>query len=228
MDIKHFYIERGNGFPLILLHGNGGSSQYFRGQLDAFARAFHVYAIDTRGHGRTPRGRKPFTLTQFAEDLKDFMDIHHISKADILGFSDGGNIALIFAIRYPERVARLIVNGANISPSGIKRFSQLPVEIAYHMLKPVAGKIRIAHKFMELLSLMVNEPNITPEELGKIRAKTLVIAGTRDLIREQHTRLIAQSIPDARLVLLPGDHFIARKQRNRFNQVVLKFLLQKT
>ena len=164
----------------------------------------------------------------YNEDLKDFMDEHHIPKADILGFSDGGNIALIFAMHYQERVARLVVDGANISHSGIKRFSQLPVEIAYHMLKPVAGKIKYAHKFMELLSLMVNEPNITPAELGKIRAKTLVVAGTRDLIREQHTRLIAQSIPDAKLVLLPGDHFIARKQWDRFNQVVLNFLLQET
>lgn len=224
LDIRPYYIEKGRGFPLILLHGNGESSGYFRGQIGAFARKFHVYAIDTRGHGRTPRGEKPFTLRQFAEDLREFMDEHRIARAHILGFSDGGNIALIFALHYPERVERLVLNGANLDPRGVRRISQLPVEIGYRLARPLAGKCRFARKSMEMLGLMVNEPQIAPKELSKIRAKTLVIAGTHDMIREDHTRLIARSIPGAELVLLPGDHFIARKRRDRFNQVVLRFL----
>ena len=68
VDIRHFYLEKGRGAPLILLHGNGESSDYFRGQIDVFAERYHVYAPDTRGHGRTPRGVSPFTIRQFAED----------------------------------------------------------------------------------------------------------------------------------------------------------------
>ena len=81
---------------------------------DEFSKHYQVYAVDTRGHGKTPRGIEPFTIRQFAEDLLGFMDEYQIEKAHILGFSDGANIAMIFAIRYPERVDRLILNGGNL------------------------------------------------------------------------------------------------------------------
>lgn len=74
MDIKNFYIEKGCGEPLILLHGNGEDSSYFASQLDVFAQKFHVYALDTRGHGKSPRGDAPFTIRQFADDLLAFMN----------------------------------------------------------------------------------------------------------------------------------------------------------
>ena len=82
MDIKHYFIEKGKGEPLILLHGNGEDSGYFKGQIDAFARQYHVYAIDTRGHGKTPRGEKPFTIRRFAEDLLAMNDIALRPRAD--------------------------------------------------------------------------------------------------------------------------------------------------
>ena len=106
MDIEHHFIEKGQGQPLVLLHGNGENCDYFKGQIDAFATSFHVYALDTRGHGQTPRGSAPFTIRQFADDLLAFLDARGIDKADLLGFSDGGNIAMVFAMKYPERVIR--------------------------------------------------------------------------------------------------------------------------
>lgn len=71
---------------------------------------------------------------------------------------------------------------------------------------------------------MVHDPNVSPEELAKIQSKTLVMAGTKDMIKEQHTRLIASHIPDARLVFIEGDHFIANKCPEEFNRAVLDFL----
>ena len=73
MDIALSYLEKGSGQPLILLHGNGGSSKYFKKQIDYFSGDYRVIAIDTRGHGKSPRGEKPFTIEQFAQYLKDFM-----------------------------------------------------------------------------------------------------------------------------------------------------------
>jgi pimeloyl-ACP methyl ester carboxylesterase len=224
MDIRHFYLEKGAGEPLVLLHGNGASSDYFSGQIDAFAGQYHVYAIDTRGHGRTPRGGMPFTIRQFADDLLGFMDEHQIEKAHLLGFSDGANIAMVFAIRHPERVDRLILNGANLSAAGIKRSIQIPIEIGYRIARCFSGKSESAKRNAEMLGLMVNEPNVSPAELAGIRAKTLVIAGTRDMIKEAHTRLIADSIPDARLVFVKGNHFIANRNPLEFNRAVLDFL----
>jgi len=226
MDIKHFFIEKGQGEPLILLHGNGESCEYFRGQMDAFARRYHVYAVDTRGHGKTPRGERPFTIRQFADDLRCFMDEHGIEKAHLLGFSDGGNIAMIFAMRYPERVDRLILNGANLDTRGVKRAVQIPVEIGYRMAKLFSGRSESARANAEMLGLMVNDPNVRPEELEAIRAKTLVIAGTKDLIKPSQTRQIAEHIPDSRLVFVEGNHFIAGKNPEEFNRAVLDFLTE--
>ena len=224
MDVEHFYIEKGQGEPLILLHGNGENCDYFAGQIDVFAQQYHVYALDTRGHGKTPRGDAPFTIRQFADDLLAFMDAHDIDKAHILGFSDGGNIAMIFAMKYPDRVLRLILNGANLDAKGVKPSIQIPIEIGYRIALRLSAKSESARLHAEMLGLMVNDPNIKPEELDTIRARTLVIAGTDDMIREDHTKLIAAGIPAAKLVFIKGDHFIANRHPEEFNRTVLGFL----
>ena len=130
MDIRLHYTEKGSGEPLILLHGNGENGRYFVNQTDFFAEKYRVIAVDTRGHGQSPRGEAPFLIRQFAEDLAGFMDGLGIERANILGFSDGGNIAVTFALKYPQRVNRLILNGANIFPRGMKLHILLPIIIA--------------------------------------------------------------------------------------------------
>ena len=225
MDINHYYIEQGIGFPLILLHGNGEDCSYFAHQMDPFAQYFRVIAIDTRGHGQTPRGEMPFTIRQFSEDLHAFMNQHSIEKAHILGFSDGGNITMIFAMAHPERVEKLILNGANLDASGVKKKIQIPIEIGYRIAKLFAGKSPKAKKNAEMLGLMVNEPNVNPDELSQIQHPTLVIAGDKDMIKDRHTRLIANSIPNAELSVISGNHFIANKNPEAFNETVLRFLL---
>lgn len=224
MDISLHYLEKGQGEPLILLHGNGEDNSYFVYQVAYFSRFYRVIAIDTRGHGQSPRGTAPFSIQQFAEDLRGFLDQHEIPKAHILGFSDGGNIALTFALHYPERVDRLILNGANLFPAGVKPTVQLPIVLGYHTASLFAKRSPKAKENAALLGLMVKEPNIRPEELNGLTVPTLVIAGTKDMIRESHTRLIARSLPNARLVLLPGDHFIANKEPAVFNRAVRNFL----
>lgn len=225
MDIQLHYIEQGTGQPLILLHGNGEDNSYFVHQIDHFSKLFRVIAIDTRGHGKSPRGDKPFTIKQFAEDLHDFMDEKGIAIATILGFSDGGNIALTFALKYPERVEKLILNGANLFPNGVKPRYQWPIVIGYHIAKLFAKKSAEAKHNTELLGLMVNEPHIEPSELAKLTMPVLVIAGTKDMIKESHTKLIYKSLPNAQLSLIEGDHFIANKNPKSFNAAVEKFLL---
>ena len=152
------------------------------------------------------------------------MDAQRIEKAHLLGFSDGGNIAMDFALRHPERVDRLILNGANLSPAGVKRTVQIPVEIAYRITKQFARRSDAAERKAEMLGLMVNDPHVEPSALAAIRAKTLVIAGTKDLIKAEHTKLIADGIPNAELVFLEGDHFVAKKHPEAFNRAVLAFL----
>ena len=180
--------------------------------------------MDTRGHGRSPRGPAPFTIRQFAEDLREFVEEMGIERADLLGFSDGGNIAIIFALRYPERVDRLILNGANLWSRGVKPSVQIPIILGYYAASFFGHFSGKARANAELLRLMVKDPNIEQEELRNIQSPTLVIAGERDMIREEHTRLIAAEIPGAELRIIPGDHFIAAGNPEAFNREVDRFL----
>lgn len=224
-DIQLHYIEQGFGQPLILLHGNGEDNSYFVHQIDHFSKEYRVIAIDTRGHGKSPRGDKPFTINQFADDLHNFMDKKRINKANILGFSDGGNISLTFALKYPQRVEKLILNGANLFPSGVKPLYQWPIVIGYHIAKLFSKKSEKAKQNAEMLGLMVNEPHIEPSELAKLTMPVLVIAGTKDMIKESHTKLIYKSLPNAQLSIIGGDHFVTNKSPKAFNATMERFLL---
>ncbi len=224
MDISLYYQEKGDQEPFILLHGNGEDSSYFKNQIEYFSNRYRVIALDTRGHGKSPRGTKPFTIEQFSCDLYDFMAGLEIPRAVILGFSDGANIAMKFAIKYPNMVKALILNGGNLNPKGVKRTTQIPIEIGYIIARRFASKSPDAKRNAEMLGLMVNEPNIGRNELSKIAAPTLVICGSGDMIKESHTKEIAGNIPNAKLSIIKGDHFIANKRFDAFNKEVEDFL----
>ena len=183
MDISLYYREKGNKEPFILLHGNGEDGSYFENQIDYFSDKYRVIALDTRGHGKSPRGNAPFTIEQFSRDLYDFMTGLEISNAIILGFSDGANIAMKFAIKHSNMVKALILNGGNLNPKGVKRTTQIPIEMGYRIASRFASKSPDAKRNAEMLGLMINEPNISPAELSKITAPTLFICVKRYMIK---------------------------------------------
>ena len=224
MDITLSYIEKGSGTPFVMLHGNGESNKYFCNQIGYFSKYYRVIAPDTRGHGKSPRGKMPFSLAQFADDLKEFLDGLGIGKAIILGFSDGGNIALLFALKYPQYVEKLILNGADLSPRGVKPMIQVPIRIGFGITDFVSRYDKKAVAKKEMLGLMIGQPNIKTEELVALKAPTLVIAGTKDMIREKHTVSICRAIPNSALAIIKGNHFCARDNSEEFNKVVKEFL----
>lgn len=224
MLFKPYYTEKGYGTPLILLHGNGENGGFFKNQIDFFAEKYRVIVPDTRGHGRSPRGSAPFTFDTFADDLKNFLDSLSIKKAVILGFSDGGNIALLFTLKYPEYVEKLILNSANLYPAGLKKNFLLPVRLFYGFSCLLSHFSKKAARKEELLALMAKQPDINPEELSAVKCPTLVIAGTLDLISKKHTRLIADSVVGAKLCFINGNHAAAQTNSVEFNQTIERFL----
>ena len=210
---------------LILLHGNGEDHTYFVKQIPAFSPHFRLVLMDTRGQGQSTGGDGELNFSVFAADLLALMGHLQIAKAHLLGFSDGGNLALTFALAHPERVQSLILNGANLEPGGVKLSTQLPIVLGYgccRLLSPFSHKAR---QNGALLGLMVNHPHIPPQALAALTMPALVIVGERDMIRDRHSQLIARSLPNAQFVRIPGgDHFCAAKCPEVFNHAVLSFL----
>ena len=210
---------------LILLHGNGEDHTYFVKQIPAFSPHFRLVLMDTRGQGQSTGGDGELNFSVFAADLLALMDHLQIAKAHLLGFSDGGNLALTFALAHPERVQSLILNGANLEPGGVKLSTQLPIVLGYgccRLLSPFSHKAR---QNGALLGLMVNHSHIPPQALATLTMPALVIVGERDMIRDRHSQLIARSLPNAQFVRIPGgDHFCAAKCPEVFNHAVLSFL----
>lgn len=224
-DIQLFYEELGSGEPMLLLHGNGEEHGYFQHQIEHFSKSHRVIAIDTRGHGKSPMGEKEFSIKQFAQDLDDFMVEMGLEKAIILGFSDGANIAMEFALAHRDKVSKLILNGGNIETFGVKAIYQIPTVLEYWWLNVLGIFTDRMRQRKMLLRLMVKEPHITPTQLATLNMPTLVIAGTNDMIRESHTKYIASSIPNSVLKIIPGDHYVAAKNPLCFNEAVKSFIL---
>ena len=220
------YVVSGEGTPLLLLHGNGEDHTWFAALIPRLSQYYRVFAVDTRGHGLSARGTAPFTLSQFADDLRELLDMLCIPIADILGYSDGGNIALLFALRYPDRVRRMILCGANLRPSGLTGSALLTIDVQYLGYALLGLFSPISRHKKELYQLMVTQPHIQTRALYALSHPTLVVAGTHDLIRSRYMCLIANALLNSQLIFLEGSHNVAQEQPEHFIQAVLAFLAE--
>ena len=190
-----YYEKTGEGYPVILVHGNQESHKIFDALIPKLSKKYAVYALDSRGHGASASVEE-FHYTDMAEDIAAFVHALDLKKPAFYGFSDGGIIGLIAASRYPDLFSALAISGANLTPSGWKFLPKLSVRLNY---------IRKKDPFSRL---MLKEPHITKSDLTKITIPTLVLAGNKDMIKQKETKRIASAIPNASLKILPGEnHF---------------------
>ncbi len=227
MNFQHAYREYGSGEPLLFLHGNQEDGSLFEKQIPAFSPYYRVILPDTRGHGRSPRGDAPFTLSQFADDLFSFIRRLELPPCHIVGFSDGANIAMHFALRYPALLRRLVLVGGNYAPTGVHRRFQIPIELCYRFLCRAEKKRPKLRQKREMVGLMTEDTGLLPEELVKIRIPTLIMAGDHDMIRFSHTETLHHLIPGSRLEILRGPHDLMQKNPVAFNRTLLQFLREK-
>lgn len=228
-DTNIAYYDLGCGYPLVLLHGNGEESSYWSAQIPELTRFYRVIAVDSRGHGASGRGTRPLSFAQMASDLKQVLDKLGVARVHILGFSDGGNLAIKFALCHPNYVNRLVLNGANVEMfAGIKPHIQLPVYVGYGALTLLGRFNRTARAKRDVLGLMVHPYGVRMEDLERITSRTLLIVGEHDMVRASQTRALTAHIPDCRVeVFRDGDHFVAAKQPARFNRTVIEFLMER-
>ena len=201
--------------------------QIFEKQISPISKLYKIITIDSRGHGRSSFGLYPLTIDIMAEDAIAVMDELKIEKANIIGFSDGGNIAIQMAIKHPDRITKLILAGANLYPTGMKMLSQLPMVMAYLFYKFFSIFSRSARKKAYLLDLMVNQPSFDLKELEGIQLPTLVLAGEKDVIKKEHTQLIADLIPQSQLQIIENaNHFIFNNEPEKVNLIILSYLYE--
>lgn len=227
LRLDGIHVEvRGEGEPVLLIHGNAGDLHYFDRTVPELAQSFRVVAMDCRGQGRSARGTGPLTIQRMADDAAAV--IRAVQAGDepfhVVGFSDGANVAMSLAARHPRLVRSLVLNAGNITRSGLTARLRVALWFADRLLR-MRHPVPVVHRERELIRLMLDQPGITTHDLAGIAVPTLVLAGSRDLVRRTHTRLIARSIPRAQLrIVRGGTHFVMRDMAVAANALVESFL----
>ncbi len=202
-SVQIHYEVFGEGTPLLVLHGNGGSTKSVYNLLEELTTEYQVIAMDARCHGQSSCPEKDLNYMDMAEDVHNLME--HLNKTDIRiwGHSDGGIVSLILGYKYPDRINSMLVSGANIRPDT----TALKPEIVGFIQKYPELENPLLRKQFKLMS---DQPNIPISDIQRIQPPVIVLAGDRDAIKIEHTLEIFSAIPKANLCILPGtSHFLS-------------------
>ena len=217
-DAKIYYEEYGSGEPLILLEGNNGLISDFYNQIPFLSKHFRVITIDTRGQGKSlDYSKSNYGYEKFSDDLLQIITELKLQKVNIVGWSDGGITGLIFNSKNPNLVDKLVTIGANTDPGGVKDELIQSIKDSYDISKDEKEKRR--------LNLMINYPNISMEDLKKIKNPVLVVAGENDVVKRENTTYIAEMIDKAKLEIIENStHNVPFDQPEILNKKILDFL----
>ena len=215
--IKMYYELHGTGNPLVLIHG-GGSTIYttFGKTLPALAKTHQIIAVEMQAHGHTGDRDAPETFEQDADDIVELLNQLGIAKADIFGFSNGGQTAIELGIKHPDRVNKLIIASAFYKRKGApdwfwKGFdgatlSNMPQVYQDEYLKITNDPERLLNMFNRDVYRMKHFIDWTDEDIKTIQAPTLIVTGDQDLSLHEHTVEMYRLLPQARLAIIPGTH----------------------
>jgi len=233
--IRMYYEVRGHGPPLLMLHGGAGGGYQFDPLVPAFAKRHRLVVPDACAQGRTGDRPGPLTYHDMAEDVVALMDHLHLKTADVMGWSDGGDVGLDLAVHHPDRIRHLVTFGANFTADGLEPTMAEWVRSAtavsfgeaarakYQLLSPRPAHFEAAMD--KILQMWRTLPQFTLADLHQIRAKALIVAGEHDIIRREHTEQLARSIPGAELWIVPGaGHGVMLERSDLVTPRVLEFL----
>lgn len=209
-----YYEKTGNGLPIILLHCNFSSHKIYNVLTKQLMTDFTVYAIDSRGHGKSKK-HKSYDYEVMAEDIVELIKALHIDKPIIYGYSDGGILALLIASKYPDLLSKLIVSGANMDISGQTKGALRLVRFGYFITRD------------KRLRLILDQPDYSFEMLRNIQVPTLILAGSRDMIKEEHTRKIVAHIKGSELMIIEGESHGSYVTNSKKLYVIIEPFLRK-
>ncbi len=226
---KLYYEEYGTGEPLLIIHSCGTDIKAMEYQIDFFKNNYRVIAVDSRGQGKSTLNTKKLTYDLMAKDLEELVKYLKLDSINILGWSDGGIIALKMGINNNVSVKKIITMGANLRPDTTavnlwarKQVVEMHKKTLTMIMKGDTSKDW--KKELQLDELLLNQPNISHVELQKIKASTLIMIGDRDIIKNEHAVEIYNNIPKAQLCIMPGrNHGAPRNDSKIFNEIANTF-----
>jgi pimeloyl-ACP methyl ester carboxylesterase len=234
-DVRLYYeiFNKRGKKTVVLLHGGFGSSEVWGFEVPLLMKTHRVIVVDSRGHGRSTRSDQPFTYDLMASDVLKLLDQLNVRKTSIVGWSDGGIMGLILAMRHPKRVDRLFTFGANYNRSGYR--NEVPdsgssaefmkrAEDDYRRLSPTPEDFAGLKK--ALGKMYDKEPDLKPIELRSIRIPTVIAYGQYEqFIKPEQFKELANLIPNAKLVMIPNvAHSGPLQDPVKFHQAVAGFL----
>jgi pimeloyl-ACP methyl ester carboxylesterase len=242
-DASIYYRSYGRGEPLLMLHGGFASGETWAGQIPALAQRYKVVAMDSRGHGHSTLGTKPFTFSQLAEDAAGVIAELELGPVHLVGWSDGGCTSLAMALERPELVRSMVLLG---TPFSTDNYPEEAKKLTENILRPYSFTMlgiralrrlttpepRRGAEFLEKMSEMWTQlPTYTVDDLRDIKAPTLVIGCDRDEFLSPAGdplwvfRETAEAIPNARLeVIEGGTHIVSLERPDEVNRLILEFL----
>jgi pimeloyl-ACP methyl ester carboxylesterase len=248
----HYEVE-GQGDPLLLIAGLGASCELWHSQVPLLAREFQVIALDNRGAGRSDKPQEPYSIALFADDTAAFMDALGLASAFVYGESMGGLIAQEIAVRHPRRVRALVLgcttfggpNSVPVKPDDIAglssagsldgglrvffspQFVESSRDEAARRAESYASHRPPSDAFGRQFAACVTFDFY--DRLREIQVPTLVINGEADqLIPSENSRIMADRIPDAELVLFPNaGHLYFDELPQESAKAVTEFLLRR-
>lgn len=231
--VRTWYEEHGDGDPVVLLHpgGAGVDARAFGPNLGPLAARFRVYTPERRGHGHTPDVAGPITFAAMAQDTIAFLEALVGQPAHLVGCSDGAIVGLLVALRRPDLVDRLVLVAGVFHldgwlPEVIDPDNEPPEFLArlYEEISPDgADHYRVV--VSKLARMHSEEPTLTPDDLGDVQSRTLIMLGDDDEVRLEHALAMYRGIRDPELMVVPGtSHGLLVEKPDLCNDVILQFL----
>jgi pimeloyl-ACP methyl ester carboxylesterase len=235
--IKLYYETHGEARdgvrPLVVLHGAFGWANPF----PILGKHRQLIVVELQGHGHTPLGERPMSVESMADDVAGLLSQLKIERADVFGYSMGGIVALALAIKHPDAVGKIAVNGSSFrsveeafEPANFQQMRNLPDDFAPPPLKDHYDKVAPDPKqwpaLVRAVKKMVLEfKGFSPEQMRSIKAEVLVTQGDHDAIRPEHAVEMFRLIPRSQLAIFPNaDHFMIFMQPEKLQSTVVAFL----
>jgi pimeloyl-ACP methyl ester carboxylesterase len=221
-----------NGEAVVLLHGGLSQTSHWDSYiLPAVEDDFHVYAYDRTGHGFTGDRTESFHYAFQTKEAIAYLEEVVKEPAHLIGYSDGGIVALMVAMQRPELVRSIITLGANFHPDGVVHIDDFDGVVSvenqeeYNRTSPDAPET-LAHKIRKMIDIQKSEPDLTHADLATIQCPVMVMAGDDDVIQHNHTVELYENIPLGQLAIVPATSHKFIKERPALAQLLIREFLE--